>query len=187
MTRSAALAAAAAAIGLFLAAPAGADHHEGQAGDASASAHAVLRDTDGKEVGRAALHETPHGVLVHLRLDGVAPGAHAFHVHETGRCEPPFTSAGGHFNPAGRDHGLEAPGGYHAGDLPNLYVPESGALQVQVLARAVTLGTNETSLLDADGSALVVHAGPDDYETDPAGAAGDRIACGVVERGAAAD
>jgi Cu-Zn family superoxide dismutase len=121
-------------------------------------------------------------VLLRVSISGLPPGEHAFHIHETGRCEPPFDSAGGHFNPAGKKHGLLAPEGKHAGDLPNLHVPADGALKLEVLATEVMLAAGSAnSLLDSDGAALVVHRDADDYRTDPAGAAGPRIACGVIE------
>jgi Cu-Zn family superoxide dismutase len=144
------------------------------------TAHAELRNEQGKKVGAATLEETPHGVLITLDLDGVPPGTHAFHIHEVGKCEPGFKSAGGHFNPTDKKHGALSAAGMHAGDLPNLNVPESGKLKVDVFATAVMLGKGNNSLFDADGSSLVIHAGPDDYKTDPAGDAGARLACGVV-------
>jgi Cu-Zn family superoxide dismutase len=98
-----------------------------------------------------------------------------------GRCEPPFTTAGGHFNPGGRKHGFSNPDGMHAGDLPNLRVGKDGTAEAELLTAQVTLSPGPTSLLDADGSAIVLHAGPDDYVSDPAGNAGDRIACGVIK------
>src|SRR6187431_2097309 len=143
-------------------------------------ASAVLKDKDGKEVGKVELTDTPSGVLMRLSLDGVPPGDHAFHVHAVGKCEPPdFKSAGPHFNPDETKHGFMTPEGPHAGDLPNLHVPADGKLQVEVLEPNVTW-SGEAPLLDADGSALVIHAGADDYKTDPAGNSGDRIACGVI-------
>ena len=143
-------------------------------------ASAVLKDKDGKEVGKVELIDTPSGVLMRLTLDGVSPGDHAFHVHGIGKCEPPdFKSAGPHFNPDETKHGLMNPEGPHSGDMPNLHVPDSGKLTVEVFNEMVTLDA-EQALLDGDGSAIVVHASADDYKTDPAGNAGDRIACGVV-------
>jgi Cu-Zn family superoxide dismutase len=143
-------------------------------------ANAVLKDKDGKDVGKVELTETPGGVLLRLTLDGVLPGEHAFHVHAVGKCEAPdFKSAGPHFNPDETKHGLLNPEGPHSGDMPNLHVPDGGKLTVEVLNEMVTLD-GEQALLDADGSAIVVHASADDYTTDPAGNAGDRIACGVV-------
>jgi Cu-Zn family superoxide dismutase len=146
----------------------------------AATAHAELRNDQGKQVGTATLEETPHGVLMTVDLEGLPAGTHAFHIHEIGKCEPPFKSAGGHFNPTHKQHGIRNPAGMHAGDLPNIYVPESGKLKFDVFATAVTLGKGENSLLDADGSSLVIHAGPDDYKSDPAGDAGARLACGVI-------
>jgi Cu-Zn family superoxide dismutase len=144
-------------------------------------AKAILKDKSGKDVGEANLIPSKGGVLIRMTLKGVEPGQHAFHIHAVGKCEAPFTSAGPHFNPAGHKHGLEAPEGAHAGDMPNLHVPQSGDLTIEVLNAAVTLAKGQpNSLFDADGSALVIHAKPDDNKTDPAGDAGDRIVCGVV-------
>ena len=154
----------------------------GAAGARAEEAHADLKNADGQRVGTATLQETPHGVLVTLDLTGVPSGTHAFHIHEVGKCEPPFATAGGHFNPGAQQHGMMNPAGMHAGDFPNIEVPASGTLKVQVLARNVTLGEGKNSLFDADGSALMIHAGPDDYKTDPAGNAGARIACGVITK-----
>jgi len=144
------------------------------------TASAVLKDASGKEVGAATFTVTPSGVFISLDLTAVPPGEHGFHVHTTGKCEPPdFKSAGPHFNPDQTKHGFMTPEGPHAGDLPNLHVPADGKLQVEVLEPNVTL-SGEAPLLDADGSALVIHAGADDYKTDPAGNSGNRIACGVI-------
>jgi Cu-Zn family superoxide dismutase len=149
---------------------------------AAGSTSTVLKDKDGKKIGTAELTDTPNGVLIRLDLTGVPAGDQAFHVHKTGKCEPPdFKSAGGHFNPDGTKHGLLNTEGPHAGDMPNLHVPEGGKLSVEVLNTLVSLDA-ERGLLDDDGSALVIHAGPDDYKTDPAGHAGDRIACGVIAK-----
>jgi Cu-Zn family superoxide dismutase len=146
------------------------------------TAKATLKNAEGKEVGSAALTQTPAGVLIRLTLDGVPPGERAFHIHAVGKCEPPFASAGPHFNPTNRKHGLMAPKGPHAGDLPNIVVPADGALTVEVLNANVTLAKGKAnSLLGKQGTALVIHAGKDDYKSDPAGDAGGRIACGVVE------
>ncbi len=147
---------------------------------AAGTASAVLKDASGKEVGSATLTSTPSGALLSLTLTGVPPGVHALHIHAVGKCEPPdFKSAGPHFNPDQTKHGIMNQEGPHAGDLPNLHVPGDGKLEVEFLDPAVTL-SQEAALLDADGSAIVIHAGADDYTTDPAGNAGDRIACGVI-------
>jgi superoxide dismutase, Cu-Zn family len=166
--RSIGLAASLAAA--FLAAPA----------VAADKASAVLKDAQGAEVGQANFTTTPSGVLISLDLTAIPAGEHAFHIHAVGKCEPPkFESAGPHFNPDQTKHGLMNPAGPHAGDMPNLHVPEGGKLNIEVLNPTVTLSA-ESALLDEDGSAIVVHAGADDYRTDPAGNAGDRIACGVI-------
>jgi len=144
-------------------------------------AKAVLKDKNGKDVGEANLTQTKNGVLLRLSVKGIEPGEHAFHVHAVGKCEPPFTSAGGHFNPASHKHGLESPDGAHAGDMPNLHVPQSGDLTVEVLNTMITLAKGApNSVFHSGGTALVVHAKADDNKSDPAGNAGDRIACGVV-------
>jgi Cu-Zn family superoxide dismutase len=143
---------------------------------------ATLKNADGKEVGTAELSQLPTGVLIKLSLKGVPAGEHAFHVHQTGKCEPPFTSAGGHFNPDTKKHGLMAKDGHHAGDMPNLHIPSDGALAVEVVNASVTLEKGKpNSLYGPNGTALIIHAGKDDYKSDPTGEAGGRIACGVVE------
>lgn len=147
----------------------------------SPTAKASLKDAAGKDVGSVQLVQTPHGVLLSLSLKGVAAGEHAFHIHAVGKCEPPFTSAGGHFNPASKKHGMEATEGAHAGDMPNLFIPANGELRIDVANHMITLAKGQpNSVFDADGSAIVIHAGPDDYKTDPTGNAGDRIVCGVI-------
>lgn len=156
-----------------------------RAQDASAL-RATIKNTKGEEVGVARITETPQGVWITVTLParpaGIEPGIHAFHVHEVGKCEPPFKSAGGHYNPLGKKHGIFAKEGKHAGDLPNLHVPENSALTVEYFVPQLTLDRGKARLLDDDGSALVIHAKADDYKSDPAGDAGDRIACGVIER-----
>lgn len=146
------------------------------------TAKAAFKSADGKDVGTAELVQTPAGVLVKLSVKGLPPGEHAFHIHGVGKCEPPFTTAGGHFNPAGKKHGMMAADGQHAGDMPNLHIPADGALMVEVLNPAVTLEKGKpNSLYGPEGTALIVHAGKDDYKTDPTGDAGGRIACAVVQ------
>ena len=147
------------------------------------SANAVLIDPDGKEIGNVAVSEVAQGIRVFAQADGVPPGVHAFHIHETGQCEPPdFESAGGHYNPTDKEHGWDNPQGPHAGDFANVHVHDDGKLAVEYFTDAVTLGEGETTLFDDDGSAVVMHEGGDDYQTDPAGDAGARIACGVISR-----
>lgn len=145
------------------------------------AAKASLKDASGKDVGQVQLLQTPQGVLLKLSVKGAPAGDHAFHIHAVGKCEPPFTSAGGHFNPGGKKHGMEAAEGQHAGDMPNLHIPASGELAVDVANPMITLVKGQpNSVFDADGSAIIIHAGTDDYKTDPTGNAGDRIACGVI-------
>ena len=157
--------------------------HHGSSGTGGpvTSARATLRTASGGSAGVVTLQETPNGLLVTADLAGLPAGTHAMHFHTVGRCDPDFAAAGGHFNPAGRQHGLRNPQGKHAGDLPNVNVPETGALRVELLLTDVSL-SGKNALLDADGSAVVIHALADDYVTDPAGGAGARIACGVIER-----
>jgi len=150
-----------------------------QTAGAADQARAAMANAKGESVGEVVLSQTPHGTLLHARLTGLPAGAHAFHVHAVGKCEAPFKSAGGHFNPDGAKHGIHAEGGMHVGDMPNIHVPESGALEIEVLNARLML---DASLFDADGAAIVIHAGPDDYKSDPAGAAGPRIACGVIAK-----
>ena len=146
------------------------------------TARAELKDAGGKTVGEAILEQRGEDVRIVTTITGVPPGTHALHIHAVGTCEPPFDSAGPHFNPTGKQHGKDNPQGPHAGDLPNIEVPASGRAKVEATAKGVALGAGKNELLDADGSALVIHEGADDYKSDPAGNAGKRIACGVIRR-----
>lgn len=147
------------------------------------TAGASLVDAEGRSVGQAYLQQTPHGVLLKLDLKNATPGIHGLHIHEVGRCDrPSFESAGGHFNPSGRQHGFLNPGGPHAGDLPNIDVPATTQLSVEYLVANVTVEPGARSLLDNNGSTIVIHAGKDDYATEPAGETGDRLACGQIAR-----
>jgi Cu-Zn family superoxide dismutase len=144
------------------------------------TATATLHDPAGTRVGTVTLIDTYAGVLVSGTVAGLGLGAHGIHLHAVGKCEAPaFASAGGHFNPEGKQHGYRNPNGPHLGDLPNLDTPAAGELRFEFLAPGITLkGSN--ALLDADGASVVVHSGRDDYATDPAGNSGARIACGVI-------
>jgi superoxide dismutase, Cu-Zn family len=146
-------------------------------------ARADLVDRNGNPAGHVELIETPaQGVLLRIDARGLQPGSRAIHVHETGRCDPPdFTSAGGHFNPASRAHGVLHHEGMHAGDLLNLEVGADGRVVTERLARGVTLRSGaQNSLVDGDGTAIVIHVSRDDYVSQPTGDAGDRAACGVI-------
>ena len=147
------------------------------------TASADIRDAQGASVGTARFEEGETGVRISLQLTGLPEGAHGFHIHQVGECTAPgFESAGSHFNPTSRQHGLENPEGPHAGDMENLEVGAGGSVQLAVDNDRITLGEGANSLFDADGSAIVIHAQADDNVSDPSGNAGDRIACGVITR-----
>lgn len=153
---------------------------------AAEEASARFVDRDGEEIGQALLTEGPHGVLIHLELEGLPPGPHGIHIHSVGTCddhEEGFSASGGHVNPEGREHGLLNPNGPDAGDLPNIFAHDDGSVTVELFTTLATLaeGEGRAPLLDDDGSALVIHEGRDDHLSQPIGGAGARIACGVIE------
>lgn len=142
-----------------------------------------MKDAQGQSIGSASLSEMSGMVHIQLDLKGLKPGEHALHVHAVAKCEgPAFTTAGGHFNPAAKKHGLQSPDGPHAGDMENFMVQADGTAKGMVMAKGISLGAGPTSVFTNGGTALVIHAGPDDMKTDPAGAAGDRIACGTITK-----
>lgn len=150
-------------------------------GPTETMAAAELRDPNGQPAGMVTLTQGSGGVRIVIDAKGMPPGPHGVHIHAVGKCEgPQFTTAGAHFNPGGKQHGTMNPQGAHAGDLPNLIVGANGTGRLESMTDGITLGAGGTSLFDADGSAIVVHAGPDDLKTDPTGNSGGRIACGVV-------
>ncbi|HEY0092896.1 MAG TPA: superoxide dismutase family protein [Archangium sp.] len=146
-------------------------------------ATAELMNTGGQKIGTATLVERGDSVELQVEVTGLEPGRHGIHFHEAGLCETPgFTSAGSHFNPLGKQHGLESPTGAHAGDLPNLEADASGKASYKATTNRVTLDEGQLSIFDADGTALVIHARADDQMTDPSGNSGERVACGVLTR-----
>lgn len=142
---------------------------------------ATLRQANGLPAGTAQLFSSGSDVTLTVAVAGLSEGTRGIHLHTTGKCDAPdFTTAGGHLNPASRQHGIDNPAGKHLGDLPNIVTGTSGTGTF-----TANLGARDTvfaALFDADGTAIVVHAGPDDYRTDPAGNSGSRIACGVISR-----
>lgn len=150
---------------------------------APATATARFIDQSGKDAGTATLTQTPSGVLIKAEISGVPAGEHAFHIHEVGICDPAtkFNSAKGHYS-GGHQHGYLVADGPHLGDHPNQFVPADGVLRVEVFNPMVALDAGNRGLFDQDGSAIILHVGKDDYATQPTGAAGDRLVCGVVER-----
>ncbi len=140
-----------------------------------------LRRADGTLAGRAMLYPNRAQIEVRVQAQGLPPGRYAAHIHALGRCEgPSFESAGPHWNPLGREHGTENPEGHHLGDLPNLEVDSEGGGRVEYAIPGVTIRGGQHAIVDVDGAAIVIHADPDDYRTDPAGNSGARIACGVL-------
>ncbi|MCX7284199.1 MAG: superoxide dismutase family protein [Novosphingobium sp.] len=139
-----------------------------------------MSDPTGKTVGSAEIVRTAAGMTLNAKVSGISPGVHGIHLHQTGKCEAPgFTTAGGHLNPTAHQHGTMNPAGPHLGDLPNIEVGAdgNGTISVPIAGQASDI---TAAIVDSDGTAVVVHAGPDDYKTDPSGNSGGRIACGVL-------
>lgn len=145
------------------------------------AAVARLTDTGGRPVGHGVFAQDGSRLRILIDVSGLPPGPKAVHVHEIGQCDPPaFRAAGGHVNPTNAEHGRANPRGPHAGDLPDIVVDPDGRGHLETTTNRVTLRKGTTSLLDADGSALVLHERGDDQRTDPDGESGARIACGVL-------
>jgi Cu-Zn family superoxide dismutase len=152
---------------------------------AAPKAHADIMNTQGQKIGTATIKSMKGGVTIEAKVSNLTPGTHAIHIHTVGKCEgPSFMTAGGHFNPGMSHHGKDnaTDPHPHAGDLLNFDVGANGKATIKAMDMNVTLGDGPNSLFHDGGTALVIHAGPDDYKSDPAGNSGARIACGVIEK-----
>ena len=152
---------------------------------AAEMAVAELVNSDGERIGQARFEQAPHGVILLVEVAGLPPGAHGIHLHGTGSCAPDFKAAKGHINPSAVEHGLRNPNGPDPGDLPNLFVAADGTATAEfyttrVRVAAAAADGEQPALLDADGSAVIIHANPDDHLTQPIGGAGGRIGCGKI-------
>ncbi len=168
-------------------------HHHGN-GPVGYTTMALVMNAAGADIGTARFTEGPMGVLIQIDLlaGSLTPGWHGLHFHAVGSCHDHgagFMASSGHLGRGeGVTHGLLSPNGPEAGDLPNLFVPESGPIRAEIFTHFVTLadhdlGRHRLGLMDADGAALVIHASPDDHTSQPVGNAGARVACGVLARG----
>ena len=153
---------------------------------AAEKAVAEIVNGEGESIGQARFEQAPHGVILLVEVAGLPPGAHGIHLHGAGSCAPDFKAAKGHINPSAVEHGLRNPNGPDPGDLPNLFVAADGTTNAEIYTTRVRLVAadgeqgEQPALLDADGSAVIIHANPDDHLTQPIGGAGGRIGCGTI-------
>ena len=153
-----------------------------ESGTPPMTASVELTNSSGEKIGKATLTEMKDGVLISIQASKLSPGQHGIHFHETGICTlPDFKTAGEHFKPGQKEHGLKNPKGRHEGDLPNLDVKADGTVATEMVSKTVTLKKGKNSLLKRGGTSLVIHEKSDDQRTNPSGSSGDRIACGVIE------
>ncbi len=145
-----------------------------------AGAMAMLKTAGGEDAGHVIISEGVNGTLFQAELKGLSPGWHSFHVHEAGSCEDGFEAAGGHYAPDGKEHGLMAEDGAHAGDLPNIYVNDNGEAKADFYSARLSVAGDVAPLMDDDGSTIVIHENPDSYQSDAG--AGGRVACGVISQ-----
>ena len=142
-----------------------------------------IKNTDGDSLGKIKMEEKVGGIQLKIDLTGLPPGEHGMHIHDKGSCKPPdFLSAGDHYNPDKKEHGLLNPKGSHAGDLPNLVVGEDGKAKVDFIAKGISFGEGKSTLYTKDGTSIVIHENPDDGMSQPAGGSGERIACGEITK-----
>jgi len=145
------------------------------------TAVASLSGPEGNAMGEVMFTQGPNGVLISADVSGLTPGPHGFHIHSVGACSPDFSAAGGHFDPDDEGHGFMHEESWHPGDLPNIHAGDDGIARTDYFADRISLAPDaDGSLFDADGSAIIIHAKPDSYGPEPG--AGDRVACGVIER-----
>lgn len=155
----------------------------GTAGVSAQMKHVDIKDAKGNNVGMAMISPAKGGgVSFELTLKGLPPGEHGIHLHSVAKCEPPYKSAGTHFNPTNKKHGLKNPDGPHAGDLPNFTVTAKGTAQTTLTNKNVTMGAEPNSIFAGGGTALIIHEKADDLTTDPSGNAGNPIACGAITK-----
>ncbi len=155
----------------------------GTIGLSAQTKHVDLKDQKGNLVGMAMVSPAKGGgVSIDLDVKSLPPGEHAIHFHAVPKCEAPFTSAGGHFNPAAKKHGMQNPEGPHAGDMMNFTVDAKGNARTTITNKNVTMGAEPSSIYAAGGTALIIHSAADDLKTDPDGNAGARIVCGAITK-----